>query len=292
MKNISWLDKKVYPFQNFYAAHADGNLHYVDEGKGPVLLFVHGTPEWSFSYRHLIKRFATSYRCIALDHLGFGLSDKPQHADYSVQAHAERLEWFIQFHNLKNITIISGDFGAGMVISYALKKIENIRALIFWNSWCWDVMPDKHFSTAAKTIHTAFGKFLYKKMNFPVNYIMPKAYGNKKKFTKEIHHHYKMPLNNSENRIATYTIAKELKDAGNFWNNLWMEIEKLNSLPILFIWGMKDIFVPAYLIDIWKTKLKDAEIFKIETGGHFIHEEEPESFSSAMKTFFKNKFQS
>jgi haloalkane dehalogenase len=49
-------------------------VHYVDEGAGPPLLLLHGNPTWSFLYREIIKGLRDSYRCIAPDHPGFGLS--------------------------------------------------------------------------------------------------------------------------------------------------------------------------------------------------------------------------
>ena len=77
-KEFPWLDKAEYPFQSHYY-HINGHdMHYVDEGKGPVLLYVHGTPSWSFDFRHVIKALSALFRCIAIDHMGFGLSDKPK----------------------------------------------------------------------------------------------------------------------------------------------------------------------------------------------------------------------
>jgi pimeloyl-ACP methyl ester carboxylesterase len=86
-----WLNKTLYPFESRWIT-MDGNaIHYIDEGSGEILFFVHGTPEWSFGYRDLIRELRNSYRCIAIDLLGFGLSDKPADADYTCQAHALRL---------------------------------------------------------------------------------------------------------------------------------------------------------------------------------------------------------
>jgi haloalkane dehalogenase len=55
----------------------DGEMHYVDEGSGPPILLVHGTPTNSYEYRHLIAALATRFRCVAPDHLGFGQSSRP-----------------------------------------------------------------------------------------------------------------------------------------------------------------------------------------------------------------------
>src|SRR6266542_1158670 len=96
MKNESrWLDKNEYPFQSNFIEIDGHQIHYVDEGKGETILFVHGTPVWSFLYRHMIKDLSNKFRCVAIDHLGFGLSDKPKNADFTPLAHARRLENFI-----------------------------------------------------------------------------------------------------------------------------------------------------------------------------------------------------
>lgn len=67
-----WIDKNEYPFRSKFIQSGYGKIHYVDEGSGQVLLFVHGNPNWSFCYRKLIKHFRKNYRCVALDHIGFG----------------------------------------------------------------------------------------------------------------------------------------------------------------------------------------------------------------------------
>ena len=72
----TWVQPEFYPFENNFIDLPAGRMHYVDEGQGEVLLFVHGTPTWSFLYRDLIKPLSKSYRCIAIDHIGFGLSEK------------------------------------------------------------------------------------------------------------------------------------------------------------------------------------------------------------------------
>lgn len=71
-------------------------VHYIDEGKDEVLLFVHGTPTWSFNYRKLIKSLSADYRCIAIDHIGFGLSDKPSEYEYTTKKHSENLKLLVK----------------------------------------------------------------------------------------------------------------------------------------------------------------------------------------------------
>ncbi|MGF1671643.1 MAG: alpha/beta fold hydrolase, partial [Balneolaceae bacterium] len=95
MNNANWIDRKEYPFESRYFEVPAGRLHYVDEGAGDPVVMVHGNPTWSFLYRDLIKRLKPNYRCIALDHLGFGLSDKPIGWSYLPEDHARNLSALI-----------------------------------------------------------------------------------------------------------------------------------------------------------------------------------------------------
>ncbi|HEY7647825.1 MAG TPA: alpha/beta fold hydrolase [Methylomirabilota bacterium] len=78
----AWLDRAEFPFAPHWLDVGPGRLHYVDEGQGRPVVMVHGTPPWSFLYRHLIKAFSPHHRCVAPDLLGFGLSDRPETASY------------------------------------------------------------------------------------------------------------------------------------------------------------------------------------------------------------------
>src|SRR4051812_31789562 len=77
----SWLDRSLFSFTPrwFELPAGQGRLHFIDEGAGAgdPIVFVHGTPTWSFDFRHLIAALSAQHRCIAVDHLGFGLSDRP-----------------------------------------------------------------------------------------------------------------------------------------------------------------------------------------------------------------------
>ncbi len=106
-----WLDIDLYPFKSNFLELSDGKMHHLDEGKGDIILFVHGTPTWSFLYRDIIRHFAESYRCIALDHIGFGLSEKPVNFDGTPQSHSKNLTALIKKLNLTNITIVVHDSG-------------------------------------------------------------------------------------------------------------------------------------------------------------------------------------
>jgi haloalkane dehalogenase len=87
-----WLDRKEYPFESHWFQLPMGKMHYVDEGTGDPVVMVHGNPGWSFEFRKVIRGLSQTNRCIASDHIGFGLSDKPFDWDYLPKSQAENFE--------------------------------------------------------------------------------------------------------------------------------------------------------------------------------------------------------
>lgn len=279
-----WIKKELYPFQSRFITIENNQLHYVDEGAGATLLFVHGTPEWSFGFRDVIKALQKSFRCVAIDLLGFGLSDKPASADYTCAGHARRLATFIEHVGLKNFNVVANDFGGSISLSYVLDHPENVNKIILFNTWMRSLKDDKHYSGPSKIARSWLGRFLYLNMNAPVNMIMPAAYGNKKKLTPEVHRHYKAALPKGA-RQGAYAFALELSNAGEWWQNLWDRLDTLNADKFMFFWGMKDKFIPPFELEHWKSKLPGARYIVFEDAGHFVQEEKPEEMSKAIAEF-------
>ena len=95
---------------------------------------LHGNPTWSYLFRHMIRDLRKDHRCVAVDHLGYGLSDKPPRADYSMRAHIRRLGIVIEKLGLSNITLICQDWGGIIGLSYAARNRERFSRLIPMNT--------------------------------------------------------------------------------------------------------------------------------------------------------------
>lgn len=282
-----WLERSEFPFTSRTFEHADGRMHYVDEGQGPILLFVHGTPDWSFGFRHLIGALRSSHRCIAVDHLGFGLSDKPADARYTVAAHARRLQDFIEQLGLKDLTLVVTDFGGSIGSQHALEHPDNVKGIVLYNTWMWPLNDDARFEKPARIARSWFGRQLYLRLGFSVNVMMPSAYGDKKKLSKAVHTHFKNALPDAGSRVATHTLAKEILDAGPFWAEQWRRIDRLRKIPTLICWGMKDRFFPSDLFERWKQAMPQAAVRTFAEAGHFVHEEAHEELTHAIREFLR-----
>ena len=126
--------KDLYPFTSLYFDLNPYKLHYLDEGEGEVLLFLHGNPTWSFYYRSLIQNFQGRYRCVAPDHIGCGFSDKPQDYSYTLTTHIDNLEKLVDFLGLKNITLMVHDWGGAIGMGLAVRKPKLIKRLVLFNT--------------------------------------------------------------------------------------------------------------------------------------------------------------
>lgn len=283
----AWLNKSEYPFQSNYTSIDGHNIHYIDEGKGEVILFVHGTPDWSFTYRNMIKHLSKKFRCVAADNLGYGLSDKPENADFTPEAHSIRLRKFIEKLGLKNINLVVHDFGGPIGLGYALNHPQNVNRIAIFNTWMWRLSGEKHFEMPAMLFGGSIGKFFYIRLNFSARVLMKSSFADKKKLTPEIHKHYLKAQGSTKERIAAYACVKALIASGGFYNNLWEKREILLKKPVLLIWGMKDEFLKtAILLPKWQELLKGKKIVKLENAGHFVQEEEPEIINRELDSFF------
>lgn len=280
-----WLSKEQFPFTSHWVNIDGSDMHYIDEGKGKVVLFVHGTPEWSFGFRNLIKELRKNFRCIAMDHIGFGLSDKPTEGDYSCVAHATRLNTFIRYLDLQNFSIVANDFGGGIAMNFALNNVNAIHRIILFNTWMWSLENDKHFSTPSRLMQSLIGRFLYLRLNASVNLIMPSSYGNRRNLTDEIHRHFKQALPDVESRRGVYALTGELMRASSWWETLWNKLNTIESERFLVFWGMKDKFVPVYALAKWQTGLPNAKFICYDDAGHFVHEERPGDMIAAIRKF-------
>jgi haloalkane dehalogenase len=271
----AWLDRAAYPFTSRGLALPEGRLHYVDEGAGPPVVLVHGTPTWSFEYRHLIHALRPHHRVIAVDHLGFGLSERPPAADYRPEAHARRFAQFIATLELPRFTLVSHDFGAPIALPFAADHPERVASLVLFNTWL-APFTDPVMLRRARMIAGRLGRFLYRNFNASLRLVMPSAYARRRRLTPQIHAQYLAPFRDRDARTyVLHTLARALLGSRDHYAELHARRHVLAQLPTTVIWGLADsAFGPAYLERI-RDDLPGAEVHTLADAGHWPHEEAP-----------------
>jgi len=273
-------------------ALTDGEMHYVDEGTGPPILFVHGTPTNSYEYRHLIAALSTRFRCIAPDHLGFGESSRPRAFAYTPEAHARVLKEFVERLDLKDLTLVVHDFGGPIGLPLVAGRGElgvgSVKQVVILNSWAWPLDDDPKMARGARLIGGAIGRFLYRYANASLRLIMPSAYGDRKKLTKEIHRRYLDVFRDRDARVLVlHALAKSLLGSRAHYQSLLDRLERLRAMRVLIVWGMKDSAFQPYQLARWRRLLPEAQVETIESAGHWPHEEEPARVVAAIERFLK-----
>ena len=158
-RSAPWLDRDLYPFASRHFEQPQGRMHYVDEGSGPPVVFVHGNPTWSFCWRHLVLALRSDHRCIAVDHLGFGLSDKPDTV-LTPAEHADNLIRLLDHLDIHDATLVVEDWGGPIGLAWALERPGRVRRCVLFNTWMWSVAGDPHFEFFSRMMGGWLGRLL------------------------------------------------------------------------------------------------------------------------------------
>lgn len=282
-----WLDRKIYPFASHYLQVPAGQMHYIDEGQGKPILMVHGNPTWSFLYRHLVQALQSNYRCIAPDHLGFGLSDKPEDWTYDSADHAQNLKRLIESLGLNNITLVVHDWGGPIGLAQAVEDSSRVDRLVILNSWMWPVNQDPYYVTLSAVAGGWPGRLLIKRFNFFARVMMPMLFGNSQKLPSHIHKHYLKPLDTAAKRNGCWRFTQQITGAAQWLQQLWEKRKRLTSKPTLIVWGMKDFAFRRQELKRWTEVFPEAEVKRLDGSGHFVQEEAPDALYAAVNTFMQ-----
>lgn len=141
-------DPALYPFEPHWFASSAGQMHDADEGAGPPILFCHGNPAWSFLYRNIITGLCGRFRCIAVDYLGFGLSERPEGYGYTIEEHARSVGELVDHLQLDGFITTSQDWGGPVSMAVATARAERVRGVILGNT-CGNIPKFSHCPLAS-----------------------------------------------------------------------------------------------------------------------------------------------
>ncbi len=284
-----WVSDSMYPFESrFYDAPDGHRVHFVDEGEGSPIVFVHGNPAWSFEFRHLIDGLRDEFRCIAPDHVGFGLSSRSTRPDeHHPASHAERFAALLDHLDVRDVTLFLTDWGGPIGLDFARRHPERVARLVISNTWCWPVSDDRHFRMFSFMMRSPVGQFLIKRFNFFVTQVMPRAVGDKVVLTPEVMDHYRNAQPRGE-RAACAALPGHIIHASDWLASIWRDRAAFADKPALALWGLRDIAFRRQELEQWQAALTDIEVHEFEDCGHFLAEEAPDRMLPLLRDFMRH----
>jgi pimeloyl-ACP methyl ester carboxylesterase len=264
-----------YPFipQNFVTAEGH-RLSYVDEGNGLPVVMVHGNPSWSYLYRNLITSLKGTYRCIAPDHLGCGLSDKPQNWPYRLQNHLDNFTQLLDHLRIERCVLVVHDWGGAIGMGWAGRHPERIAGLVVFNTAA--------FRSSQLALRIAIcrwpfiGALLVRGLNgfaWPATFM---AVG--KKMRPEIKAGFLAPYNNWANRVAVHRFVQDIPMQPSHPSyqtlvDVENSLEQLQKKPMLIGWGGQDFCFNDHFYNKWQQRFPQAEQHYFPTAGHYVLED-------------------
>ncbi len=291
---MSFVD---YDFNDCYFDVDGHRMHYIDEGnvEHQPMVMVHGNPTWSYYYRGLIKAFGKDYRCIALDHIGMGLSDRPSDKDYSYhfEQRVDDLESLLEHLGLgDNITLVVHDWGGMIGMAYATRHPEKIKRLIILNTGAFHLPDTKKMPWQLRVCRLPIlGEFFVRGLNgFSGDAV--KSCVTRFKMSDDVRRGYLEPYNSWKKRIAVARFVQDIplkkSDPGyDMISQVERHLKQFDRIPVMICWGMKDFCFDHHFLRVWQEHLPSARVHRFEDCGHYILEDAGDQVIACMNDFFE-----
>ena len=283
-----------FPFESRYIEVHGSKIHYIDEGSGDPILFLHGNPTSSYLWRNIIPYLVPHGRCIALDLIGMGKSDKPD-IDYRFPDQAKYVEGFIEKLNLSNLTLVIHDWGSGLGFHYAMRHESNIKGIAFMEAMMkpfkWEDFPSD-FKIAIKLFRTpGIGWFMSSVLNMFLTQMLPQA--TSRKLSAAEKDYYSAPFKTIKSRRAVGQWPREIPidgqpaDTHEMISNYSQKLQE-SELPKILFFANPGVATDAKMLDWCKQNIKNLKTVDIGEGLHFIQEDNPHLIGEELAIWYQD----
>lgn len=290
MEEIVAPFKEIYPFKSHFLKLDSYNYHFLDEGEGDPLLMLHGNPTWSFYYRSLIRGLQHQNRCVVPDHMGCGLSDKPQDYPYTLDTHIRNVESLVEHLNLDNITLVVHDWGGAIGMGFATRHPEKIKRLVIFNTAAF--ISNRIPWSINICRNPVIGPIAIQGLNAFSRAALIRASKVSGRMAGKVGKGYLAPYKTPEDRIAQLRFVQDIPmtpDVESYpvVQEIESGLDQFKNHPALIIWGLKDFCFTEHFLDRWKMILPNAEVQALKKAGHYVVEDAYEEIIPNMIRFLK-----
>ncbi len=281
------------PYESRFVTVAGSRMHYVEAGAGDPVLFLHGNPTSCYLWRNVMPHLAGDARCVALDLIGMGRSDKPD-LDYRFVDHARYVDGFIEALGLQRLTLVLHDWGSALGFHYARRHAPNVRGLAFMEALVrpvsWDEWP-----RTVRPVFEAFrtpqvGRDLVVDQNAFVEQVLPGAI--QRRLTDVEMARYREPFREPASRKPVWRWPNEipidgepadvtaLVDAYATWLSAC-------DVPKLLLYARPGAILRKELVGWCRAHMRKLTTVDIGPGLHFVQEDRPHAIGAALRTWYR-----
>ncbi len=284
--------QRAYNFRRRYLMIGKLRYHFVDEGnpQNPPILMLHGNPTWSFYFRHLITALRKTHYVIVPDHMGCGLSDKPQAYPYHLSNHMKNVEKLIEHLGLKRITLVCHDWGGAIGMGVATRRPDLFSRFVILNTAAWRShrMPKRiavcRIPFLGALSVRGFNGFALAATRMAVE----------KRLEQGATSGLLWPYNSWKNRIAILRFVQDIPmnpshSSYDCLKKTERLLYQLRNKPMKICWGMKDWCFDTLFLQQWRERFPEASVTVFPNAGHYILEDAHETVVPAVQDFLSSE---
>ena len=287
-----------YDFASHYLNIGDNRLHYLDEGPrgGEPVIMLHGNPTWSFFFRTLVTELRDKYRVIVPDHVGMGLSDKPDDTryDYTLPSRVADLTTLLDHVEVtRDLTLVLHDWGGMIGLLYGTRYPERLRRLIILNTAGFHLPPNRRFPWQLAFCRTPLlGPLLVRGANQFCRQAVRLCI-TRRPPDPEVATAYLYPYDCWRNRIAIMRFLQDIpRRPGDKIYDIVSEVEshlrRFRDIPALICWGLRDFIFDHHFLATWRKHLPNAKVHSFEDAGHYILEDAGDEVARLLRGFLED----
>jgi haloalkane dehalogenase len=277
-----WLSRSLFPFESRFLSVDGTRFHYVDEGTGPTLLFLHGGPMSSFMWRHPLAALRNRYRCVAVDLPGLGLSQAPLVRGEGFARMADSLQAFVRALGLERFTLIVHATGAPSGLEMAIRERARVRGLCIGNTFAWPIALDPKMSKMIRIVSSRLFRFLVVRLNLLARIAAGRGRRNGKLDAEE-RAAVLGPYHDMQARAHLANLLYGLRVETPFFSRLEERLSLLADVPALLVFGEEDNNYKAGAIERFARHLPKHTPAVLAGAAHFLTEDAPEAYTSALE---------
>jgi haloalkane dehalogenase len=279
----AWVPGDLYPFADHWADLDGHRVHYVDEGTGPPILLLNGNPSWSFGWRDVVVQLRDTFRCIAPDYPGFGLSMEAPGFDFRPSSQSRVIESLVDRLGLEGLIVAGYAWGGPIGLGFAGRRPELVRAVVVGNTWAWpnDRLQVRLFSAL---MGGPLSPLLVDRLNLMLRVYLPLNL-KRGKLTDVERAAYEGPFPPARRHIMR-VFPREIVAGKAYIREVEGNMARLADKPALILWPDSDPGFNDADLARWQALFPAAQTVHLERTGQFIDEDAPDDVATAIEAWW------